>query len=174
MNKIKIRLDKRCLIIGDDGNLTEIEYTAWPVDDAGNPLPPSECLWNGEKVIDNRLGVAKDIQKQKISEAFENNIAAGFFRSEALAIDVDYRRSGVKNDLQNVEALVSYMEKELISSVIYKGYEDQKAPANLQQLKSLIAEMQAFGVYLYNKKDALKSQIDAAETIEAVKNIVWG
>ena len=172
MLKIRYKLDT-LLLFSDD---TEVRYKPeeWPCDEAGTELSVDECLWDGEKVIDNRLGVAKEKQKQEISEAFENNIAAGFFRSEALGIDVDYRRSGVKNDLQNVEALVSYMEKELISSVIYKGYEDQTTPANLQQLKSLIAEMQAYGVFLHNKKDTLKAQIDAAETIEAVKNIVWG
>lgn len=172
MLKIRYKLDTLLLLLDD----TEVRYKPeeWPCNETGTELPVDECLWDGEKVIDNRLGVAKEKQKQIISDDFENNIAAGFFHSESLGIDVDYRRSGVKNDLQNVEALVAYMEKEMISSTIYKGYEDQTAPANVTQLKVLIREMQAYGVFLYNKKDTLKAQIDAAETIEAVKNIVWG
>ena len=171
MLKIRYKLD-RILLLSDD---TEVRYKPeeWPRDETEVELPVDECLWDGEKVIDNRLGVAKEKQKQEISEAFESNIAAGFFPSASLGIDVDYRRSGVKNDLQNVEALVAYMEKEMISSIIYKGYEDQTAPANVTQLKVLISEMQAFGVYLYNKKDTLKSQIDACQSIEEVKSIKW-
>ena len=72
-----------------------------------------------------------------------------------------------------MEALVAYMEKEMISTVTYKGYEDQSAMASITQLKSLISEMQAFGVFLYNKKDTLKTQIDACQTIEEVKSIIW-
>lgn len=171
MLKIRLKLDT-LLVLADD---SEVRYKPeeWPCDEAGTELSVDECLWDDEKVIDNRLSVAKEKQKQEITEAFENNIAAGFFHSESLGIDVDYRRSGVKNDLQNVEALVAYMEKEMISSTIYKGYEDQTAPANVTQLKVLISEMQAFGVYLYNKKDSLKSQIDACQSIEEVKSIKW-
>lgn len=175
MKPIKLRLDKILILGKTETDYEEVRYdpSVWPEDLTGNSIPVEECAWDGEKVVDNRLGVAKEKQKQKINDAFDNNLANGFFPSAALGIEVDYRRTGVKNDLQNVEVLVAYMEKEMISETIYKGYEDQTAPANVMQLKTLIFEMQSFGVFLYNKKDTLKGQIDKATTIEEVQSINW-
>ena len=110
MNKIKYRLDKRCLI-EVDGGLTEVDYSSWPVDETEKELSIEEVIWDGEKVVDNRLEVAKEKQKQIISEAFENNLQNGFFTSEALGIQVDYRRSGVKMTYRTWKLLLLIWKK---------------------------------------------------------------
>lgn len=170
---MKIRLKLDTLLVLEDNSEVRYNPEQWVKDESGKDLPKELCAWDGEKVVDNRLAVEKIIRKDYIGDKFENEIANGNFLSESLSIDVDYRRSGTKNDLQNVEALISYMEINNIPQVVYKGFEYQSALATLQQLKDLRLEMQAYGVYLYGKKDALKKAIDQATTIEEVDNIDW-
>jgi hypothetical protein len=122
---------------------------------------------------DNDLQLAKDYQNELIGLAFDEEFVTGYFHSDVLDIDVDYRRYDKKNDMQNVEALISFMTDNNIPQTTYKGYASQKATATLEQLKTLLKEMQAHGVLLYNKKDTLRTLINSKTTIAEVKAIVW-
>lgn len=170
---MKIRLKLDTLLVLEDN--TEVRYSpaAWPKDETGVEIPLSSCIYADGVVKDNRLQVKKDEKKDEITVAFKKEISDGHFFSQGLQIDVDYRRSGTENDLQNVEALISFMTVNSISETVYSGYKSQTAPATLQQLKDLVFEMKTYGVYLYNRKKVIKEQIEAAESIAEVKEITW-
>jgi hypothetical protein len=146
-----------------------------PYDREGFILPfrreKKECCAKPTK--DNDLAMAKEYQSELIGEAFDNEFVNGYFRSDVLGIDVDYRRYDKKNDAQNVEYLIDFMKDNNIPSTTYKGYESQKATATIAQLEILLKEMKAHGVFLYNKKDQLRAQIKNATTIEEVKGVKW-
>ena len=169
--KIRLRLDT--LLVLEDNSEVRYNPATWPKDDKGIALPVSSCLYEDGQIVDNRLGVAKEERKNYVDDCFEKEITDGHFFSEALAIDVDYRRGGKNNDLQNVEGLIEYMEDFSITSTVYSGYESQKAPATLEQIQALRKEMIFHGIFLYNKKGSVKDQIDSASSIEAVNNIKW-
>lgn len=170
---MKIRLKLDTLLVLEDNSEVRYNPEEWVKDEAGNNIDKSLCAWDGERVVDNRLNVYKDNRKKYTVDCFEKEIVDGHFFSESLNIDVDYRRGGKDNDLQNVEGLIEYMIDNNITSTVYSGYESQKATVTLDQVKALKKEMVAHGIFLYNKKGSLKSQIDQATTFEEVDNIDW-
>jgi hypothetical protein len=129
---------------------------------------------NDEWVIDqiSLLQNKKEEKKNEIDSSFNLNCSEGHFLSISLGIEVDCRRSDVKNDKQNVESLISYMHRNNINTLIYPGY-GADAPATKQQLQDLVYEMEDYGVILYAKKKELKRAIDHSTTVEQVQAIVW-
>lgn len=119
------------------------------------------------------LAKFKDVKVDEIKLGFDNEFVNGHFLSQSLGIEVDYRRYDKKNDKQNVEALIAYMVEENIPEVIYKGYESLKASATIAQLQTLVKEMNAHGIFLYNKKDTLIQQIKDTDVINDIDQIKW-
>jgi len=173
MKKIKLKLDT--LLILDVEPYEEVRYVPanWPKDEAGEDIDKSLCTWNGDEVIDNRFSVEKELKYSEISEAYNQEFITGFFQSESLGIDIDSRRNATKNDLQNVEVLIQVMELNGITETEYKGYEDQKTIATIQQIKDMRVEMMIHNTDLYGKKEGLENDIASATTIEQVKAIKW-
>ena len=119
--------------------------------------------------------IFKNLQNNKLNEidsAFNNNLSTGNFQSVILNILVDCRRDATHNDVQNVQSLISFMSANNISEIDYKGY-DSTAPATIEQLQSLLLEMQGWGLSQYQKKWSLEAQIKLTTTIDELNLIVW-
>jgi hypothetical protein len=119
------------------------------------------------------LNPFKENKKKEILVSFENEFRAGHFMSTSLGIEVDFRRSDIKNDLQNVDSLIAVMELQGLTSTDYKGYTETKPGVTIPELRQLITEMQVHGVLLYQKRWTLEAQIDAATTEAEVNSINW-
>ena len=173
MLKILYKLDK--IIITEDFLERPYEPKEWLKDSQGNDLPIEMVLFDEAQniFVDDSLNFYKKKQLEKLSVDFYEYLKRGHFYSEVLGIDVDYRRDSTKNDLQNVEVLIEVMEAEGEKETIYKGYEDQTAPATIDQLKLLAKEMKIFGIYLYRRKYEIEERIKQAQTIEEVLEYNW-
>jgi hypothetical protein len=129
--------------------------------------------WDDEN---NCWGISFDLMKEKkkndITKAFDDELSNGFYYSEILGINVDYRRGANKNDLQNVQSLISSMERNNISKTKYRGYDEHKE-VTVNDLKLLAAEMEDHGLALYQKKWTIRSNIDKVKTKEELDNIQW-
>lgn len=140
-------------------------------------LPDEDKLKLGLITAKEVFDKQKEAKISEIKAAFGNEFVSGHFLSEALQIEVDYRRCGSeygddKNDLQNAEKLLNFMKRKNLTSVTYKGYETQKASATQEQMQLLIDEMVDHSIFLHEKKDTLLAQIKTA-SFEQLENIKW-
>ena len=108
----------------------------------------------------------------EIADAFSEAIKNGSFVSASLGINVDCRRSNTKNDYQNVQGLLSRMNRDGIESVTYIGV-SELVTATKAQIQALLYEMEDHVAALYAKKWALEAQIEAATTADELRTIVW-
>lgn len=115
----------------------------------------------------------QEFKTNDIVLAFELDFQNGHFLSNSLGIEVDCRRSPVKNDKQNVEGLISNMKRKNKSTINYVGYTDICPNVTIEQLEELVAEMEDYVLGLYEKKWMLQNQITASSTIEEIENINW-
>jgi len=115
----------------------------------------------------------KDIKYQEISHSYNQEFISGYFHSEVLGIDIDYRRNTTKNDLQNIEVLIEVMTDENITETEFKGYQKQKTIATLSQIKAMRKEMLLYSTTLYGKKESLENAITNAQTVEVLNSITW-
>ena len=175
MRKITNKLDTLLILNSGDGPYEEHRYVpaAWPKDDQGKDLDTFLCGWDGSVVVDNRLEVAKEFKDAEISASYSQEFITGFFHSEVMGIDIDYRRNGTKNDLQNVDVLIEVMTDTGTTETEFRGYQDQKANVTLDQIKAMRKEMLLYSTTLYGKKEGLENQVLAAVTIEEVQAIKW-
>ena len=127
------------------------------------PIPTAE----------NNLVMARSSQTRVIETSFKEQFTSGHFLSTAIGIEIDCRREGKDNDLQNVERLIKKMERSNIGTITYHGYIEDKDNVTSAMLETLTEEMDDFVLYNYNKKWMLESAIATAQTIEEVKNIIW-
>jgi hypothetical protein len=107
----------------------------------------------------------------EIVSSFNEQLANGYFLSTALGIEVDCRRSGIKNDLQNVQGLISFLERRGGTETHYVGY-SETVLATVDQLKTLCTEMEDHVLRLYEQKWQLEELVKLAETRDQIKNIV--
>jgi hypothetical protein len=134
------------------------------------PIKDKPCKWENEDwVIDEEI--YKQIKKSEIINSFNNELSNGKFTSTALGIEVDCRRSNIKNDLQNVQGLISHMNRNSKSTVTYIGY-SESVEATKSKLEILCNEMEDYVLGLYQKKWQLEQSIDTA-TMEELENIKW-
>ena len=135
--------------------------------------PNDTSLWDGSAWVDN-IPLLKELKLQEIIEAFESDLQYGYFNSTALNIDVDCRRAPTQNDKQNVEGLISYMTRNSITDVTYKGYEDQtKAGVTISDLEALVDEMEDHVFLLYNKKWTKEAEVIGATSTGDIEAITW-
>ena len=127
--------------------------------------------WNGSAWVDD-LDAVKSAKRAEITAAFESSFLNGSFLSTTLGIEVDCRRSGTKNDEQNVRGLISRMTRDGIKTVKYKG-KTESATATLAQIQSLQYEMEDYGASLYAKKWAAEDALANAQSMEEIEKIAW-
>ena len=127
--------------------------------------------WDGSAWVDDidALRVAK---LREIVAAFDDAFTNGSFLSETLGIEVDCRRSGTKNDEQNVRGLISRMTREGIKTVEYKG-KTESVTASLEQIQSVQYEMEDYATFIYAKKWAVEKAIADATTVEELQLVSW-
>ena len=134
------------------------EFEAWDYD--------NDC-W-GESLL-----LMKGKKSSEITQAFEDNFSNGHFMSSAIGIEVDCRRAEMKNDLQNVQGLISYMNRNSIPSINYVGYSEIKQSVTSGMLTALLAEMEDYALQMYEKKWTLLQQVESAATKEDLGGIQW-
>jgi len=118
-----------------------------------------------------RLKVQKE---EELLSGFEKEFEEGHFMSATLGIEVDCRRVGIKNDIQNVDGLILDYDNLSVMEKHYVGYtETTSFPLTFTQLNSLKLEMVQWGKSQYNKKWILLDQASKATTIEQIKIIKW-
>lgn len=114
----------------------------------------------------------KKAKKSEIVQSFDKALSDGKFMSTVLEIEVDYRRGANKNDMQNLQTLISYMKRNSISETVYKGYEEDKT-CSVSDLEVLLTEMEDYGLYLYQKKWQLEQDAAVCNNKEELDKIVW-
>lgn len=157
-----------------DGNIIIEAFYDDPYSREGfvNPFKKESSKISVIKTADNDIDKAKSTQIDKIKRCFDGEFIDGHFPSSTLKIEVDFRRTNTKNDLQNLESVISYMTRYEVAETIYRGY-TESVSATLDELNLLKSEMEDYGLELYNRKWLKESNIDMAKTIEEVKSIEW-
>ena len=117
-----------------------------------------------------KLEAVKTRKLEEISLLFDITISSGSFYSEAVGIVVDCRRSGAKNDYQNIISLLSRMRRNKIKSVDYVGFSETKN-ATYEQIESLSYEIEDRISTLYEKKWGYESAVESSVTRADVENI---
>lgn len=135
------------------------------------PIDNFPCKWDVDKwIID--IEKVKENKLKEINMNFEQEIFDGKFKSSSIGIEVDCRKSPVKNDLQTLQSLISNMERNGLSKITYKGY-TESIDTNLTNLKKLQFEMEDYGITLIQKKWLLQNKINKTTSIEEIQNISW-
>jgi len=146
-----------------------------------------ELEWDGqnlrlksqEQIQAEKLLKSKQEKLKQVSQLFEDTIANGYFFSQSLQIDVDCRRSDIKNDLQNVDNLITFLTSTNTQTIdVYRGYTNPETNetqcaynVTLEQLQQLKLEMIQYGLQLYNRKWQLEDAITNAQTLEELNSI---
>ena len=143
---------------------------------------PNWIVYNNIEYDTTNLPLYKTEQLTMISNAFENNLKTGrfvFISSTPMQINtpqgivtstgvvIDCRRSGTKNDLQNVQGLILLNE-----TVTFVGC-NFTFVVTPEQLNEMQLQMVNYGNSLYQKKWNLENQINIAITIQQLENIKW-
>ena len=140
----------------------------WTIEE---PIKDKPCKFENNKwVVD--ISKYKEQKFNEISSAFEDNVMNGHFNSPTLGIEVDCRRGGINNDIQNLERLIKRMNRENILETPYKGYTEEVV-ATIDQLNTLLEEMGDYGLLLYLKKWQLEEQVKNVNDSELLKDIKW-
>ena len=127
-------------------------------------------FWKGGKWV-LALDDAKSAKLREITAAFDDSFLNGSFLSTTLGIEVDCRRSGTKNDEQNVRGIISRMTRAGVNQIVYKG-KTEEVPATLEQIQQLQYEMEDYASFMYAKKWAAEAKVEAATTAEELNAII--
>jgi hypothetical protein len=140
------------------------------------PVPKEGVTLDDYRYVNNEFVIYLDSVKatrtKMIQTSFDTAMETSHFMSTALGIEIDCRRSNTKNDLQNIQSLISKMERESWTSVEYVGYTETKV-ATKANLEAMVIEMEDFGLGLYQHKWTLWNTIQAATTLAQVEAVVW-
>ena len=127
-------------------------------------------FWKGGEWV-LALDDAKSAKLREINAAFDDSFLNGSFLSATLGIEVDCRRSGTKNDEQNVRGIISRMTRAGVNQIVYKG-KTEEVPATLEQIQQLQYEMEDYASFVYAKKWAADGKVGAATTVDELNAII--
>jgi len=128
--------------------------------------------WREHVIEPLTLDQAKTNKLAEISSAFDNEMRTG----TALTKDswsIDARRSDTKNDLQNMQVLLSTMQRNGDISTMVKGADNMLYSCWVEDIEALIVLLEETATARYNKKFMLESTVAAAQTIEIVESVQW-
>jgi hypothetical protein len=108
----------------------------------------------------------KAFKKDEITAAFENAALTGRFTS-SLGFDVNARRGGIQNDLQNIEALIS------LGATQFRDADKIMRNVTALDLVTIKTEMQQYGLGLYEHKWQLEAAVAAAVDEADLEVITW-
>lgn len=104
----------------------------------------------------------------KIKEAFERELAEGTIDS-SLGFKADCRRSGTKNDKDNLESLIKLRQ----FPIYWKDADGNVHALSEEQANILLQEMINKGLWCYQHKWEKEQQIENATTLEELEAIKW-
>jgi hypothetical protein len=148
-----------------------VEKTFQEQFDDGTYIPEEGYTVYNNQLLD--MNGIKAIKQKEINIMFNNASISGHFISQTIGIDIDCRRTGEKNDVQNVEGLIDIMIAYNKPTEYYKGISETKADVTVEQFQAIKLEMIAYGLALYQKKHEKENLINAATTFEEIKAITW-
>ena len=157
----------------NENQKTEIFNESIPegwTDQIPNPLYPNK--WENDEWVTD-ISKFREMKKQSILDGFNNELQTGHFMSTAIGIEVDCRRTTSKNDLQNVQGLLSNFNRKSKIDVPYVGYTEIATNIKAQDLEDLSHEMEDYFLSLYEKKWVLQTSVEACTTIEELNAISW-
>ena len=150
-----------------------VEKTIQEQYDEGVYIPKEGCI-----VFNNKIWELASIEQYRnlkvisIQKAYDNEMAIGHFKSKILGIDIDCRKSAIKNDLSIVENLIKQMTVDSTKSIIFNGVKES-ATATKENLETLEVEMIRYTNELYNKKRSKFSEVEKALTIQDIEAVSW-
>ena len=145
----------------EDGNIVSVSLTIRELTEEELTLKAQQKL---EGIINMKLG--------EISSIFENEMMNGVVDT-GLGWNIDARRSGTKNDLQNMETLEIVMIANSQTETTIKDADGNLQLTTITELNTIIQTMRFAALTRYTKKFDLEAQILASTTIEDVENITW-
>lgn len=152
-------------------DLLEVDASLWSETQADYMAIDPELIIEVSD-IEHEMIQAKYRKRSVIKAGFEDSLQNGMFQSPVLGIAVDCRRSSTNNDKQNAEGLLSYMQRNDITEINYRGYAETVI-ATPADLTTLITEMEDHVLGLYQHKWELEAAIDTATTEEELNEIAW-
>lgn len=128
---------------------------------------------------DQKLAAAKTSALSRIKSALGEAMASGVC-TLSLGWQIDARRSGVNDDVANMQGLLTLAQSQGLSDTAavpgggIKGHDNSMHPVTVAELRDhVIPEMIAYGLSLYQKKWDLGTQIAAAATLSDLDAVVW-
>ena len=127
-------------------------------------------IWDSDtSTIVADLSLDKQNKLDEIKNNFISDYNTGSFSSTTLSKDVNVGR----NHLQNLTSLIEYMTVNNIDNTQFRVYDNSFVTATLSQMQSLKLDLIDRGLTLYQHKWDLETQIENAETQEAIEAITW-
>lgn len=132
------------------------------------PIKPfsneSYVVWETDRWIVSAV-LLLEHNKQLKKDELRNYFHARFekpFHSNSLNADVQNRRSGTNNDMQNYQQLYDYMVANNIETTYIRLVDNGfTGPITQAQLKTLILELTEFSLYKYSAKWHVEDMIDS-------------
>lgn len=120
-------------------------------------------------VVDSEeeLALSKQNKMNKIKKKFESLTENGVFES-SLGFNIDNRRSGNKNDKDNIESLITLG----MEPIQFKDADGMFHELSLSDLSVIQLEMIQNGLQRYQWKWYVQNQVSEATTIDDVESII--
>ena len=155
--------------INDNGTAV-LKYPGTSIAQGGNGWDDYEeyVAGGGETDPQYTLDEMKGRQKAVITEAFQVVPKLGLTTSLGLRVN------SARLDKDNMQELQGYCIRHGLAEITIRLYDNTFASVTIANLKTIINEIQEFGLGLYQHKWAKEAAIDAAETEADVTAITWG
>lgn len=114
----------------------------------------------------------KQTKLDEIKQAFNNEMYKGK-TDTTLGWEVDARRAGLDNDLQNIETLHRTMVANNETSTYIKGADNALHSCTMEEVALIITKISVKGLWNYQHKHLLEMQVDQAATAEELNAINW-
>lgn len=114
------------------------------------------------------LATAKKYKLQELNDALEETKASS---QSAILSSIGYQINANTTAKTNIDGLITAMTATGTETVNFMTFDNQLISVTLEQLKTMQLELISYGNNLYARKWTLRSQIEAAETLEALDDI---
>ena len=158
------------ILVPDEARVFDylIDGVLYPASEYANKIP---TVKSGKVTWNDDMETLRAAKLREIATAFDDSFLNGSFLSTTLGIEVDCRRSGTKNDEQNVRGIISRMTRAGVNQIVYKG-KTEEVPATLEQVQQLQYEMEDYAAFVYAKKWAAEAKVEAATTVDELNAII--
>lgn len=111
---------------------------------------------------------AKKYKLQELNDAMEETKTSSH---SAILSSIGYQINANTTAKTNIDGLITAMTATGTETVKFMTFDNQLISVTLEQLKTMQLELISYGNNLYARKWTLRSQIEAAETLEALDGI---